>query len=93
MTETILDKIKAYKLEEIATRKAAVSLAKVEAAARDAGPLRGFANSLKQAAQSGYALIAEVKKASPSKVSFGRISIPRNWPVPMRKAGRPAYQF
>ena len=67
MTETILDKIKAYKLEEIATRKAAVSLAKVEAAARDAGPLRGFANSLKQAAQSGYALIAEVKKASPSK--------------------------
>ena len=67
MTKTILDKIKAYKLEEIAARKAAVSLAEVEAAARDAGPLRGFANSLKQAAQSGYALIAEVKKASPSK--------------------------
>ena len=67
MTETILDKIKAYKLEEIAARKAAVSLAEVEAAARDAGPLRGFARSLKQAAQTGYALIAEVKKASPSK--------------------------
>lgn len=67
MTETILDKIKAYKLEEIAARKAAVSLAEVEAAARDSGPLRGFASSLKQAAQTGYALIAEVKKASPSK--------------------------
>ena len=67
MTETILDKIKAYKLEEIAARKDAVPLAEVEAAARDAGPLRGFANSLKEAAQTGYALIAEVKKASPSR--------------------------
>jgi len=67
MTDTILDKIKAYKLEEIAARKAAVSLAEVEAAARAASPLRGFANRLKEAAQTGYALIAEVKKASPSK--------------------------
>jgi indole-3-glycerol phosphate synthase len=63
MTETILDKIKAYKLEEIAARKAAVSLREVEAAS----PLRGFASRLKEAAQTGYALIAEVKKASPSK--------------------------
>ena len=67
MTDTILDKIKAYKLEEIAARKAAVSLAEVEAAARAASPLRGFASRLKEAAQTGYALIAEVKKASPSK--------------------------
>ena len=67
MTDTILDKIKAYKLEEIAARKAAVSLAEVEAAARAAPPLRGFASRLKEAAQTGYALIAEVKKASPSK--------------------------
>jgi len=62
MTDTILDKIKAYKLEEIAARKAAVSLAEVEAAARAASPLRGFASRLKEAAQTGYALIAEVKK-------------------------------
>ena len=67
MTETILDKIKAYKLEEIAARKAAVSLAEVEAAARAASAPRGFANRLTEAAQTGYALIAEVKKASPSK--------------------------
>ena len=67
MTETILDKIKAYKLEEIAARKAAVSLREVEAAAHAASPLRNFASRLKEAAQTGYALIAEVKKASPSK--------------------------
>ena len=67
MTETILDKIKSYKLEEIAACKAAVSLREVEAAAHAASPLRGFASRLKAAAQTGYALIAEVKKASPSK--------------------------
>ena len=38
MTETILDKIKSYKLEEIAARKAAVSLREVEAAAHAAAP-------------------------------------------------------
>ena len=42
-------------------------MAEVEAAARAAPPLRGFASRLKEAAQTGYALIAEVKKASPSK--------------------------
>ena len=67
MTETILDKIKAYKLLEIAERKQARSLVDVEEAARAAGPLRGFADSLSAAAKTGYALIAEVKKASPSK--------------------------
>lgn len=67
MTTTILDKIKAYKLEEVAADKAARPLADVEAAAREASPVRPFAKSLITAAQSGYGLIAEVKKASPSK--------------------------
>ncbi|MCK0119723.1 indole-3-glycerol phosphate synthase TrpC [Loktanella sp. F6476L] len=67
MTETILDKIKAYKLEHVAACKAAVPLADVEAKARDASPTRGFADKLAQATREGYGLIAEVKKASPSK--------------------------
>jgi indole-3-glycerol phosphate synthase len=67
MTGTVLDRIKAYKLEEIAAAKAARPLAGVEAAARAAGPVRGFAARLAQAASAGYGLIAEVKKASPSK--------------------------
>lgn len=64
---TILEKIKAYKLEEVAARKAATPLAQVEAAARAASAPRGFANALSEAARSGYGLIAEIKKASPSK--------------------------
>ena len=67
MTETILDKIKAYKLEEVAADKAAVPLAEVEAAAQAASPVRPFADALHGAAREGYALIAEIKKASPSK--------------------------
>ncbi|SPF76712.1 Indole-3-glycerol phosphate synthase [Aliiroseovarius pelagivivens] len=64
---TVLDKIKAYKLEHVAACKAARPLSEVEAAARDASPTRGFAQSLMKDAENGYGLIAEVKKASPSK--------------------------
>ncbi len=67
MTQTVLDKIKAYKLEHVAACKARRPLAEVEAAARDAGPTRGFAQALFEASKTGYGLIAEVKKASPSK--------------------------
>jgi indole-3-glycerol phosphate synthase len=65
---TILDRIKAYKLEEVAARKAARPLAAVEEAARAAPAPRGFARALSEdAAATGYGLIAEIKKASPSK--------------------------
>ncbi|MDP3342679.1 indole-3-glycerol phosphate synthase TrpC [Frigidibacter sp.] len=63
----ILDKIKRYKLDEIAAAKAARPLAGVEDAARTANPPRGFAAALAAASVTGYGLIAEIKKASPSK--------------------------
>ncbi len=63
----ILDKIRAYKLDEIAAAKRARPLAGVEAAAKAAGPVRGFNAALARADASGYGLIAEIKKASPSK--------------------------
>ena len=64
---TILDKIKAYKLDEIAAAKAATPLAEIEAAARAAGQTRGFMRALRRASGAGYGLIAEIKKASPSQ--------------------------
>jgi indole-3-glycerol phosphate synthase len=67
MSATILDKIKAYKLEEVAADKARVPLAEVEARAKDAAPVRPFGAALRVAQKTGYGLIAEVKKASPSK--------------------------
>ena len=67
MTETILDRIKAYKLEDVAARKAARGLEAISAAARAAPPVRPFAEALRRASIEGYGLIAEIKKASPSK--------------------------
>ena len=67
MTTTILDKIKAYKLEEVATRKATIPLSAVEELAQASSAPRGFANALVAASKKGYGLIAEIKKASPSK--------------------------
>ncbi len=67
MTDTILDKIKAYKLEEVAADKAVTSMEDMEDAARHASPVRPFADALLSAARDAYGLIAEIKKASPSK--------------------------
>ena len=65
---TILDKIAAYKREEVAKAKTERSFADLDAIAKTANGTRGFANALKLEIEAGrYGLIAEIKRASPSK--------------------------
>lgn len=63
---SVLNQILAYKREEIAARKASRSWSDIEQAARAQMPPRGFALAL-EAVAGRPALIAEIKKASPSR--------------------------
>ncbi len=64
----ILQRIMAVKAEEVAAAQAQLSLAQVQAAARAAAPARDFAGAMRaRISASRSAVIAEVKKASPSK--------------------------
>lgn len=64
----ILDKILAVKREEVATAKAAKSLAQVRAEAEAQPPTRDFVGAIRSKIAAGKpAVIAEIKKASPSK--------------------------
>ena len=64
----ILTRIADYKREEVAKAKAALPLPALEAAANTAAPVRGFTRALIEKLEAGQpGLIAEIKKASPSK--------------------------
>ncbi len=66
MTDKLAE-ICAVKRDHVRKARTLRPLAAVEAAARSAAPPRGFTAALRRAATDGYALIAEIKKASPSK--------------------------
>lgn len=67
MSDTLAEII-AYKRQVIAAARGKRSIADLEAAAAAADPVRGFIAALQRTSASGrYALIAEIKKASPSK--------------------------
>ncbi len=63
---TILDTILAHKQAEVQARQTALPLAEVQAQAKDAPPPRDFQAALQTPKRGRVALIAEVKKASPS---------------------------
>src|SRR5579862_7765627 len=64
----ILQKIEAYKRSEIADAKVRMPFHALERAAHDQSPPRGFAHAIAERLESDhFALIAEIKKASPSK--------------------------
>jgi indole-3-glycerol phosphate synthase len=63
---SILDRILATKAEEVAARSRGRDLPAVKAQAEEQPPTRGFTRRLRERAASGPAVIAEIKKASPS---------------------------
>jgi len=64
----ILDRIATYKREDVATRRVNTTLDDLESQIKAVGAPRGFAKALVANKQpNGLSLIAEIKKASPSK--------------------------
>ena len=63
----VLGRIIACKRKEVVALKQTSSMADLDRAARAASPVRSFTSALAVASASGYGLIAELKKASPSK--------------------------
>ena len=84
----ILNKILATKAEEVAAQKAAVSLEDIKAQAKAAAPVLSFIGSIREKhAQNLPAIIAEVKKASPSKGLIRPDFHPAEIAVAYEKAG------
>jgi indole-3-glycerol phosphate synthase len=82
--ETVLTRILAHKREEVAKRSAATPQAELAARAADEPAARGFISALRDRIAAGHpAVIAEIKKASPSKglirADFDPVAIARSY--------------
>ncbi len=79
----ILDKILVRKCLEVERAKQQIPLPAMQRKAAEAGPLRGFAETLRKVAETGTAIIAEIKKGSPSKgiirPDFDPVAIARDY--------------
>lgn len=85
---TVLERIIARKFQEVAERRARVSLAELEVLAKSADAPRGFANAMiEQAKRKQPAVIAEIKKASPSKGVIREVFVPSEIAVSYEKGG------
>ncbi|WP_406820717.1 indole-3-glycerol phosphate synthase TrpC [Pseudomonas sp. KnCO4] len=85
---TVLEKIIARKFQEVAERSARVGLAELEALAKVADAPRGFAKALiEQAGRKQPAVIAEIKKASPSKGVIREHFVPAEIAISYEKGG------
>ncbi|WP_085676213.1 MULTISPECIES: indole-3-glycerol phosphate synthase TrpC [unclassified Pseudomonas] len=85
---TVLERIIARKFQEVAERSARVNLAELERLAKAADAPRGFANALiGQARRKQPAVIAEIKKASPSKGVIRENFVPADIAVSYEKGG------
>lgn len=87
-TPDILKKIIARKYEEIAEREAVCSIDQLQEQVAQASPVRGFVASMKNAVSQGRsAVIAEIKKASPSKGVLREHFVPADIAKSYERAG------
>jgi indole-3-glycerol phosphate synthase len=82
--ETVLTRILAHKRDEVAQRSAATPQSSLETRAAGQAPTRGFISALRDRIAAGNpAVIAEIKKASPSKglirADFDPVAIARSY--------------